>query len=105
MDSFKAKVGRLLTKAVNALGENAKYCHQAGGSVLIRAIFDLEAEQVDPNTEVIVSSNAPRLGVKLVDLLEAPREGDTVEVGTAIYRVVDSVEDGQGGATLWLHKQ
>jgi hypothetical protein len=102
--SFQAKVGRFLTKAVNALGESVRYFHQDGGNVRIMAVFDNNFEVVDPNTETVVSSNHPRIGVKLADLLELPKKNDRVEFGRDMYKVVDCLEDGQGGASIWLHK-
>jgi hypothetical protein len=102
--SFKDKVGDLLTKAVNVFGEDVKYRSKSGGSVKIRGVFDHTFEFVDPNTNTVVSSNAPRLGIKLADLPFKPLQGDTVQIGSTLYKVVDALEDGQGGASLHLNK-
>lgn len=102
--SFKDKVGDLLSKAVCAFGEDVRYRSKAGGTIKLRAIFDNEYQVVDPNTDTVVSSNVPRLGIKLADLPFKPIQGDQVTIGSTLYKVIDSQEDGQGGASLLLHK-
>ena len=85
-------------------GEDVTYEPIRGGSYEIRGIFDNQFEQVDPDTEVVIASNAPTLGVKLADLPGPPVKGDIVIIREKRFRVIDSQEDGVVGSTLLLHE-
>jgi len=103
--SFKNKVQNLLGTVIPTLGEKVQYRPKAGGSIIINAVFDNEYESVDPETEQLVSSNIPRIGIRLSDLSSPPEKGDKlVTEDGQTYKVTDPREDGQGGATLYLHK-
>ncbi|PIR25611.1 MAG: hypothetical protein COX62_04640 [Deltaproteobacteria bacterium CG_4_10_14_0_2_um_filter_43_8] len=107
MASFKELFGKVLDIAIPTMGEDVRYTSQVTGIPIdIKAVFDLKFEHVDPDTEMVISSNAPRIGVKLSDLPASPRKGDQVEIlaSGAKYLVHDSQEDGQGGASLFLHE-
>ena len=105
MRNFKNNlVQRVLGIATRVLGEPVQYQHQSGAVSSIQAIFDNEWQQVDPDTERVVSSNQPVIGIKLSDLLVYPKVGDLIIVIDDIknFIVQDVREDGQGGASLFL---
>jgi len=104
MGSFKDKVHDLLGIAIPTFGEAVTYRPKTGGSFQIQAVFDNEWQEVDPNSNVVVSSNAPRLGIRLRDFPSKPIQGDCLVAEGKTYQVVDVQEDGQGGASLFLHK-
>ena len=85
-------------------GEEVLYKPLKGGSYNLQAVFDRNFQQVDPDTEVIIASNVPAIGVNLNDMYEKPEQGDEVEIEDELFRVSDSQEDGQGGSTLILQK-
>ena len=90
----------------NTLGVNAEYKPRSGGVFSIRGVFDNRGQEVDPDTEVVISSNVISFGVKLSDLPGKPIKGDVVTVSQKNYRVVDVQDDGIEGvsAVLILHK-
>lgn len=104
MTDFRDRVDRLLNKCTKVFGEDVVYYPRSGGSRSLRAIFDNDYESVDPETEQVISSNQPVLGVNLNDFNFEMRIDDTVKVRNLTYRVVEVREDGQGGANLFLHK-
>ena len=102
---FRVLVGEcILDNATCVFGENVQFLPIAGGSFTVRAIFDNQYEQVDPDTEVVVATNQPVLGVRLSDLPALPQKGDRFVVRGKYYKIVDAQEDGQGGASLLMHK-
>jgi hypothetical protein len=103
--SFKGLVGGMLDCIIPTFGETVKYFHKNGGSVTISAVFDRRYEAIDPNSEAIVSSNAPQIGVKDADLLKKPLKGDRVVVKATNeeFIVQDTREDGQGHTKLFLY--
>lgn len=101
---FKDQVNGLLSVATSVFGESVEYWPLEGGRYVITAIFDREYEAIDPDTQVVVSSSAPRIGINLNELNIKPDKGDKVLIQGEIFTVYDSQEDGQGGATLFLHK-
>jgi hypothetical protein len=102
---FRTHVDRILTRSVETFGEWVVFYPKKGGSKRVRAIFDNEYRLVDPNTEQSVSGNQPALGLNLNDVpQEIVVNEDQFEVRGTRFRVVDKQEDGQGGATLLLHK-
>lgn len=107
LESFDKLVCGILDCAVDVFGFDVTYMPVAGGSFTIRAIFDNNFQQVDPDTETVIASNIPRLNLKLKDLKDVgvvPCKKDRVDVKGTLYQVVDSQEDGQGASELWLHK-
>lgn len=101
--AFKRMTSGLLKIAVPTFGEEVDYRPKNGGSRRIQAVFDEEFLAVDPNTEALVSSNNPAIGIRLADLDAEPQQGDKVLIGgKRLFKVEDSIEDGQGGATLTL---
>lgn len=104
MVDFRDRVDRLLDKCTKTFGEKIIYYPKSGGSYPIEAIFDNDYENVDPETEQVVSSNQPVIGVNLNDLKFEMKKDDQARVRNLMYRVVEVREDGQGGASLFLHK-
>ena len=102
---FKELYGRALSIAIETCGQcDIDYYPKAGGSFRINAVFDQEHEFVEASTEALVSAIQPRIGVRLSDLPFRPQERDVCRIEGKRYEVVDSQEDGQGGATLLLHE-
>lgn len=89
---------------MSTFGEEIKVFPQKGGVYKIRGIFDNEYQSVDPNTEQVISANQPALGINLNDVAVDIRANDIIELRGMKFRVIDKREDGQGGATLHLHK-
>lgn len=88
------------------LGIDVIYLPKIGGELPIRGVFDDRAQEVDPDTEVRISSNVYTLGIKLADLPNFPEKGDKVRIKKIDYRVIDSLEDGVPDAStvLLLHR-
>lgn len=104
--AFKDLVDCMLGVIIPACGEKngVRYQHKTGGAEYgINAVFDESWELVDPETEAIISSNQPKIGIRLRDLHKVPDQDDHVIIGSKRYLVKDSLEDGQGGASLVLH--
>lgn len=89
------------------LGIDIIYRPKAGGVFKFKGIFDDRAQEVDPDTEQVVSSNVYSLGIKLDDLPNPPKKGDKIEIKNIKYRVIDSQEDGAPGVStvLILHRE
>lgn len=102
--SFRHHVDRILKLSTNRFGEDVKFFPKSGGAFAIRAIFDNDYQVVDPGTEQVISANQPALGVNLNDLKGEIKIQDEVEVRGQRFRIVEKREDGQGGATLLLHR-
>ena len=85
-----------------AVGIEATYFPKVGAPVDIVGIFDDRAQEVDPDTEIAISSNVYTLGIKLADLPNLPVKGDTVRIKNIDYRVIDSKEDGAPGVSAVL---
>jgi hypothetical protein len=102
--SFKDLYCGLLNVALPCLGESVCYRPRRGGSHTINAVFDEKALSLDPDTEEIISSNDPRIGIKLSDLPFLPQEKDRVDIGKVQFEVKEVREDGQGGADIFLFK-
>lgn len=104
--SFKKLVNRALGHITKILGEDqgVEYRFKDGGCTVIRAVFSNQYEQVDPDTERVISSNSAVLLIRLCDIKRAPRPNDKVYIidENIEYKVVDSREDGQGGSELFL---
>lgn len=88
----------------NTFGEDVVYKPIAGSEQTIKGIFGNASVSVDVGEGAATSSYAPSVGVKLSDLADRPRAGDQVEIRGNNYRVIDTQEDGEGGATLLLHR-
>lgn len=104
---FRRMTDLILDKCMDAFGEKklVTYYPKAGGVYEVRGIFDNEGTVFDVNTEQYVSTTQPRLGINLNDFPVDPKQGDELVLRNTRYRVQDKREDGQGGATLFLHKK
>lgn len=82
-----------------AFGREVTYLPLAGGSVVIRAIFEpgREAEESSPGVY-------GALFVRLADLAVAPVRGDRVSIDGVSYTVFDIEADGAGGIVLRLRQ-
>lgn len=101
---FREHVCDILDHSKCAFGEDVVYTPRGQQPINIRGIFDREFQQVDPDTEIVIASNTPMLGVKLADIPFKPKKGDKVKIRNIEYKLTDAQEDGQGGASLILHK-
>jgi len=104
MVNFRKRVDRILGHSMREFGEQVIFFPRAGGVYKVRAIFNNDYQLIDPETEAVISGNQPALGVNLNDLKFDLCEGDRVQVRETTFSVYDKQEDGQGGATLLLHK-
>lgn len=102
--SFKDLYSGVLGITTHCLGETVCYRPKAGGVHTINAVFDEKHIDLDPDIEEFVSSNDPKIGVRLSDIPQVPEEGDRVDIGKRIFEVKDVREDGQGGAEIMLYR-
>ena len=102
--SFKDLYCGLLDVATDCIGETVCYRPKHGGVHTISAVFDDKAINTDPDTEEFISSREPHIGVKLSALPFTPREKDGVQIGRVQFTVKEVVEDGQGGAEIFLFR-
>ncbi|MBO3274133.1 head-tail joining protein [Pseudomonas schmalbachii] len=68
------------------------------------AVFDKAHLVIDPETQAVVSSTNPALGVRLQDMPGMPTRRDTVRVRDVLYRIDDVQQDGVSGAVLILRR-
>lgn len=104
MRDFRDRVNNLLRHCTKNFGEQVVYYPKRGGSHKIEGIFDNDVETVDPETEQLISSQQPILGVNLNDLKFEMKINDQVRIRNLMFRIIEVREDGQGGAQLILHK-
>lgn len=105
MIDFRDRVDKILKACTRNFGEEVFLMPKRGGRYSIKGIFDNEYEAVDAQTEQVTSSNQPVLGINLHGIKFHPRQGDKVKIRNLTYHIIDVREDGQGGATLFLHKE
>ena len=101
---FRDRTSKLLNHAKREFGESAVYYPVEGGSYNIRGIFDNEYQAVDPDTETVISDTQPVFGVNLFDLNFEVKAKDKIKIRNVMYKIYDKRADGQGGASLLLHK-
>lgn len=107
--SFEDKTKKLLDISLSTFGETkkVKYLPKSGGTFFIRGIFDESWKELDPGTEITLSSRQPNLGIsksELKGLGVTPKQGDKLEARDCLFKIVDIQEDGQDGIDLFLHK-
>ena len=100
--SFKDLVDCALDVLIPCCGETICYRPSKGGVFTIPAVFDDDFLDVEVDSEEFVASQSPRVGIKLCNLPFEPTDKDHVSIGKRSFKVKDSQEDGQGGATLFL---
>ena len=88
------------------LGIEALYLPKAGGQIVLRGVFDDQVQEVDPDTEKVISSNIFTFGLKLSDIPNKPLKGDKLIIRNVAYQVIESREDGvpDVSTVLILHK-
>lgn len=106
--SWEDKTETLLSKCMSTFGVGEDGCFdyfpKSGGvGFKVPGIFDKAYQAVDPNTQTVVSSLIPNLGIKLSDLPTAPVKGDQVVVEGVRYKINEVQKDVHGGARLFLH--
>jgi len=101
---FRDRVNRVLNLSKKEFGEDCTLYPEKGGTHKIRGIFDNEYEAIDPDTEQVISANQPVLGVNLFDFSFEIMVGDKIKIRNLLYKIYDKREDGQGGASLILHR-
>jgi len=102
--SFKDLVGGLLDVVIPCTGEEICYSPLKGGVFTFDAVFDKAFFQIDPDTEEVIASNALTVGIKDDNIPYEPEQGDKVTIKGFRFKVTDAQEDGQGGSTIFLHK-
>ena len=101
---FRDRVDRMLNVATKVFGEDVIWIRKSGGRYPIKGIFDHEYQAIDPETEQPISSQIPALGINLHGINGRPLRGDQFRIRNLVYTVFEVREDGQGGATVFLHK-
>lgn len=102
--SWLETCGVVLGHCLTSFGEDIVYRPKNQAAVNMTGIFDELYEAVDPNTNAIVTSRQPILGIRDSDLGKTPRQDDQVFVRGILYRVKEVESDGQGGSRLYLHR-
>lgn len=88
----------------SVFGEPVVYTPQGLDPINISGIYDDLYEAVDPNTNTIITSDQPVLGIRNAELGVTPRQGDQVNVRNTDFTVKEVQTDGQGGSKLFLHR-
>lgn len=102
----KFYVDCVLPTITHCMGDDVVYKPKKGGTFTIRGIYDEKFEQIDADTEELIASNIPSLGINLADLPFPPEQGDEVRLYDGrCFLVTDSREDGLGGSTLLMHRK
>lgn len=102
---FRNLVDDVLSVCTDTFGEEVTfYPLNRTGVYKVQAIFDNEYSVVDPDTEEVISSNRPALGINLNDIEFTIKKNDQVEIRGQRFAIYDKQEDGQGGAVLLLHR-
>ena len=99
----------IMDHALFAFGDHEQsepitYYPKDGGEYQIDGIYDAAYEQLDPNTEFVVSGNQITLGIKDVDLPKKPEKGERIRARNMLYKIIDAQEDGVAGTVLFLHE-
>lgn len=81
-----------------------EYTKVKDSDVNLKGVFDAKYQIVDPETEEIISTNRPGIGVNLNDFEVIPIQQDEIMVRGIWFRISDKQEDGQGGAVFLLNK-
>jgi len=97
--AFADSVSRMDEACLRVFGRDVTYLPEAGGQVLVRAVFQpaREAEDASPGVYAV-------LFVRLANLPAAPMRADEVEIGGIRYKVFDIEADAEGAAVLRLRK-
>lgn len=103
---WESVVDRAAAAAERVFGEVAPctYTPTVGAPYAVPLVFEAMTERIDPDTGAVVLSHQPEIGVRLSQMATVPVQGDRVTIRGAVYKVVEPVFDGQGTATLRLHR-
>lgn len=105
MVDFRDRVNRVLKSCTNTFGESCLYYPpDRNGSYTLQGIFDNDYQAIDPDTEQVISANQPVLGVNLFDLSFEIKKNGKIKLRNILYKIYEVREDGQGGASLLMHK-
>lgn len=74
-----------------AIGDLSSYVHADGRSVWLYCLIDDSVEVVDESGQIIERVRAATLGK--ADMLDAPKMGDTITVGSRVYVVQRLLSD------------
>lgn len=85
-------------------GEDVIYTPTEGDAVNVIGVFSKVYEIVDPDTENLVSSDQPTLGIKNSDFPKVVEKGELFTIRENTYRVKDSQADGEGWTQLFLYE-
>lgn len=98
--SFSKATEALLKAVSKVFGTSVTYTHVGDSSTSeIKAVFDYNFVEVNG-----VTTRRPTLRVRLADLAHAPTEGDTAEIGSDSFTIMDSQPDSFGESILILEK-
>jgi hypothetical protein len=100
--SFSDLTGQILDACTAAFGETVEHRPAVGSAYSTTGIYSERGTEVDG--PLVVQTNAPALGIKLADFTVTPKAGDRVYLRSTVYKVARVDPDGEGGATLHLHK-
>lgn len=105
--NFESLAKTAFTSVKNVLGTEVIYTPKTGGIFNIRGVFDDRGEEIDPDSERLISTNAFTLGIKFADLPKLPVKGDRVQIQGVKYQVINILEDGalDASTVLHLHKE
>lgn len=99
MADWASLTNALNTGVLGAFGKEVVYTPQAGGPVIVPAIFQPAREAEDSSLGVYSV-----IFVRLTDLPAPPARGDAVEISGVQYKVFDIEADTSGAAVLRLRK-
>lgn len=104
---FKGLVDNALGAIIGTCGERIRVTakDKRFPPFTINGVYDDNFKFIDPETENLVSSNEPMVGIRMSDSPKPLCAGDKIYVHSErlFYKIVDVLEDGQGGAVLKLH--
>ena len=105
-NTFKDLADGVMDAVVNTFDTEAIYIPKLGGRFTIVGPFDDRVQEVDPDTEIPISSNVFTFGLQLKQIPNLPEKGDKLIIDRVNYKVIDSQEDGVPGVSvvLILHK-
>lgn len=113
MTEWDEMADRTLKTAINVFKTPGVYTAKVGDppafqSVTVQGVFDRVQHSVDLNTGAQVDSFQPSFGIRFADLTDEwgedfeIQQGDRLVIKDKSYRVIEDIEDGQGGVKLML---
>lgn len=104
--AWDSKVHNLLGACTSssAFGEEITHLPKVGAPQTLQGIWSDVYASADPETGLSVMSSEPNVGVRLVDFIRKPEQGDIIVRRGERYSIRVPQPDGEGGATLVLEK-